>query len=58
MRQMPLFGSTYGSSNARYVSSGEPAPPAIEDRDPGQGSQLSAIERLEYELQRLFGAAP
>jgi hypothetical protein len=33
MRQMPLFGSTCGSSNARCGSSGEPAPPVIEGRD-------------------------
>jgi hypothetical protein len=48
---MPLFGSMYGSS-------GEPAPPAIEHRDPEEGGSLSAIERLAYEPQRLFGAAP
>jgi hypothetical protein len=34
LRRIPLFGSTYGSSKARCVSSGKPAPPAIEDRDP------------------------
>jgi hypothetical protein len=34
MLRMPLFGSTCGSSNARRVSSGEPAPPTIEVMDP------------------------